>query len=168
MYRRGIVGVFKPTDTFKKGIENGENGYLRRTLGNLIFTDRSFNKNIFDDALKYVKEQIGNDIYEEYNNNGLISDGKSSFTEDDFGEAVAKLKNNFCKERIEDVKKISKMVYGNKSDEVYNQSNEESKKKQVVVRNKEEKITPIYWAILAVGAVVTIAVIITVIKVMKE
>lgn len=163
------MGFFKPTDTFKKGIENRENEYLRRTLGNLIFTDRSFNKNIFDDALTYVKEEIGNDIYEEYNNKGLISDRKSSFTEDDFEEAVAELSSNFSKERIEDVKKISKMVYGNKKGEEYNQSNDECKKKKIVIgKSKEEKITPIYWAILAVGAVVTIAVIITVIKVMKE
>ena len=42
----------------------------------------------------------------------MITDQKSSpYTQDDFIEAVAKLKNNFCDERIEDVKKIGKMLY---------------------------------------------------------
>lgn len=163
------MGSFEATDDFKKCIENREYEDIRWTLSALIFTDRSFSKKTFDNALEYVEDQIGNDIYEEYNNKGLISDGKSSFTEDDFEEAVAELSSNFSKERIEDVKKISKMVYGNKNGEEYNQSNDEGKKKQIVIgKSKEEKITPIYWAILAVGAVVTIAVIITVIKVMKE
>lgn len=39
-----------------------------------------------------------------------INSGK--VTEDDFGEAVYNLKVNFCEERIKDVKKLAKVLYG--------------------------------------------------------
>ena len=63
------------------------------------------------------REYNDNSIYQEYNGKGLISDiKKQKFTDDDFEEAVAELGGNFCKERIDDVKKLSKIVYGNKQE----------------------------------------------------
>lgn len=111
-----VESSFEPTEYFKKRIENRDYGAVRRTLAHLIFTDRNFSKKTFDGALAYVnREYNDNSIYQEYNGKGLISDiKKQKFTDDDFEEAVAELGGNFCKERIDDVKKLSKIVYGNK------------------------------------------------------
>lgn len=111
-----VKSSYEPTEYFKQLIENREYGNVRRTLAHLIYTDRNFSKKTFDSALAYVnREYNDNSIYQEYNGKGLISDiKKQKFTDDDFEEAVAELGGNFCKERIDDVKKLSKIVYDNK------------------------------------------------------
>lgn len=83
---------------------------LRESLGNLIYVDRSLKT--FDKALKDVQSKIN--IMEDYNNKPLISEQKKleDMTDSDFSAAIYWLKENFCKERINDVKKIGKYLYG--------------------------------------------------------
>ena len=58
------------------------------------------------------------EVYQEYDKKQLVSDEKSEYTAEDFSEAVFLLKENFCKERINDVKKIGKALYGNNKNTV--------------------------------------------------
>lgn len=102
--------MFKPTNSLKKEIENKNYKAIRIRITNLCFVKR---KGIptFKSALDYCYKELGNDLYESYDNKKLISDEDKNFTEDDFALAVAELKYNFCKERIDDVYKLSMIVY---------------------------------------------------------
>jgi len=70
-------------------------------------------------------EKRGICIKEEKLKGDLISERKESFLEEDFEEAVFELKENFCDERIADVKKIGRALYGasKKSAPVASQNN---------------------------------------------
>ena len=87
---------------------------LRNVIGSLCYTSMDFSSGEFDAAIKYV-ESKGIKLKESYNGKPeLILNKKklSECTEDDFGDAVFELKENFCTERINEVKKIGKYVYG--------------------------------------------------------
>lgn len=101
---------------------------LREALGNICYTCRDFSDGEFDEVLKYVLRS-GINIMDDHLDGELVSDGKSSFVKSDFTKAVFMLKENFCKERIEDVKKIGKAVYGNSSHSI---SSNVSKQKLII------------------------------------
>ena len=84
-------------ETIEKAIKSRNIQLLRESLGNICYIDANFSTGELKD-----KKLEGE----------LITNQKTSpYTQDDFIEAVSKLKNNFCDERIEDVKKIGKMLY---------------------------------------------------------
>ena len=85
---------------------------LREALGNLCYTSRDFSSGEFDKELENAEKRVP-EVYQEYDKKQLVSDEKSEYTAEDFSEAVFLLKENFCKERINDVKKIGKALYGN-------------------------------------------------------
>lgn len=96
------------------GIANRDVKALREAVGSICYTCRNFSDGEFDAAVRYVESKgikIKDDVL---NGNPVISGQKSDFTDDDFAEAVFELKENFCDERIEDVKKIGRKLYGNK------------------------------------------------------
>lgn len=86
---------------------------LREALGNTIYGCRDFSDGEFDDAVKYV-ESKGIKIKDDELQGELVASGKQSYTDDDFAVAIARLKRNFCDERIADVKKIGKALYSSK------------------------------------------------------
>ena len=101
-------------ETIEKAIKDRNIQLLRESLGNICYVDANFSIGEFDSTIGYIKNSgISDEELKDKKLEGeLITDQKSSpYTQDDFIEAVAKLKNNFCDERIEDVKKIGKMLY---------------------------------------------------------
>jgi hypothetical protein len=100
--------------TVIEGVKSKNLSKIREALGTICYTSRDFRSGAFDAHLKYVLDS-GIDIFEEYNGEPLISEKKKleDMNDDDFSEAVFELKENFCKERINDVKKIGKYLYGN-------------------------------------------------------
>ena len=101
-------------ESIVSGVEKNDVRSLRESIGTLCYTSRDFSSGEFDDAIKYV-ENKGIKLREPYNGKPeLILNKKdlSECTEDDFGDAVFELKENFCTERINEVKKIGKYVYG--------------------------------------------------------
>lgn len=96
-------------DIIENAIKEKNIGSLRRSLGNIIMADRNFSDNTFYDTLEYVNSKIN--IMEPNLNGELVSAGKSTYTDNDFNNAVFELTENFCKERIEDVKKIGRYLY---------------------------------------------------------
>ena len=101
-------------ETIEKAIKDRNIQLLREALGNICYVDANFSIGEFDSTIGYIKNSgISDEELKDKKLEGeLITDQKSSpYTQDDFIEAVAKLKNNFCDERIEDVKKIGKMLY---------------------------------------------------------
>lgn len=101
-------------DFLDADIEKNDVGTLRERIGNICYTSRDFSSGDFDAAIKYV-ESKGIKLGEPYNGNPeLILNKKklSECTEDDFRDAVFELKENFCTERINEVKKIGKYMFG--------------------------------------------------------
>ena len=100
-----------------KEIENGiakrNISALREAIGNICFTSKDFSSGEFDEAINYVKSK-GIDILDYELIGDLVSKGKDTYSKDDFADAVFMLQENFCKERIADVKKIGRAVYGQK------------------------------------------------------
>lgn len=100
-------------DYLDKRIKNGEFLKLRQALGNIIYACRDFSDGEFDDAVKYV-ESKGIKIKDDELQGELVTAEKQTYTDDDFAVAIARLKRNFCDERIADVKKIGKALYPSK------------------------------------------------------
>ena len=98
-------------------INNNDLGRLRNALGAICYTCRDFSDGNFDKAVHYVEVTRGVKIKEKFNPEPVLiskTKSKDEFEKGDFGRAVSRLRNNFCDERIEDVKFIGKFMYGNK------------------------------------------------------
>ncbi|SDB55437.1 hypothetical protein SAMN02910317_02874 [Ruminococcaceae bacterium FB2012] len=97
-------------EAIESGIAEKDKEKLKEAMGNICYTDRSFSTNEFEEQLKHIKES-GVDIIDDALDGELVSSGKAEFTDDDFANAVFELKYNFCRERIEDVKRIGRALY---------------------------------------------------------
>ena len=97
-------------EAVENGIANKDIDGLKETLGTMCYCDRDFSRNMLEDNIKYV-ESKGIKILEDELSGELVSDKKSNYDDKDFARAVFELKKNFCRERIEDVRKISKALY---------------------------------------------------------
>lgn len=111
------MGNYKPNELVEKYIQDGEIENLREAIGTIIYNDRAFKTTRFEDAVKYIMNIPElSQFMEDFNSNPPLkshSIGKDQkITEKDFGDAVFDLKQNFCTERIEDVKKLGKHLYG--------------------------------------------------------
>lgn len=105
---------FIPNKLVQECIANNDIRGLKGAFVAIIFSDRNFSSSDFDNTLNYIRKETNLKILESFDNGELLSKKISSgnITEDDFGEAVYNLKVNFCKERIDDVKKLGKTLYG--------------------------------------------------------
>lgn len=104
-------------ETIEKGIANKDTYLLKEAMGGLCYTCRDFSDGEFDEVLKYI-EGKGVKIKEKFNGDPpLISKNKrpEDFINEDFTNAVFEMKKNFCNERISDVKKIGRVLYGSKT-----------------------------------------------------
>lgn len=97
-------------DAIEKAILEKDVNRLREAMGDICYTNRSFSDGEFDQVLGYIGSK-GIDIFDLQLNGKLISEDKSEYSDDDFARAVFELKKNFCLERINDVKKIGKILY---------------------------------------------------------
>ena len=99
----------------------------------------------------------------------LISEGKTTYSEDDFADAVFLLKENFCKERIADVKKIGRAVYGKKKPSSLprytpgNRPNPSSHRKT----SSRQPQSDLNWLPVAIGTIAVIGIIILIINLLK-
>lgn len=101
-------------ELIEDAIENNDISLIQDAIGTICYTDRSFEDGRFLAAIHYVVDKKKIDIMQEFDGNKLISKTKTEYTDKDFGEAVFYLKENFSKERIQDVMTIGKKLYGNK------------------------------------------------------
>lgn len=98
-------------DAIESGIEKNDIKALRRALGNICYTNRNFSNGEFDEVVCYVESKGIKLKDDALVGDPTISSQKSAFTDEDFAMAVLELKENFCDERIQDVKTIGKKLY---------------------------------------------------------
>lgn len=109
----------------EKAIKENDIKGLREIIGSICYTCRDFSDGEFDESIQYIKSQ-GIDIFDSLDDKPLISAQKEEYIDDDFTRAVYELKRNFCDERIEDLKKIGKSLYGSVSSAELNSNKEEN------------------------------------------
>lgn len=98
-------------DVIESGIEKNDVKALRTAIGNICYIDRDFSKGEFDEVVRYVESKGIKLKDDALVGDPTISSQKSAFTDEDFAMAVLELKENFCDERIQDVKTIGKKLY---------------------------------------------------------
>lgn len=98
-------------EAIEQGIARRDIRALREAIGTICYLDRDFSRGEFDEAVQYVESKGIQLKDSRLIGDPPVSSQKRSFTKDDFGAAVFELKENFCDERIEDVKKIGKALY---------------------------------------------------------
>lgn len=102
-------------EAIEDGIEKKDIKALREAIGSIIYTSRNFSSGEFDEAVKYVESKGIKLKDDALIGKPTISSQKNQFTEEDFVRAIFELKKNFCDERIQDVKHISKTLYSSKA-----------------------------------------------------
>lgn len=105
---------YKPNDKISKCIQDKDIGALREYIGTIIYSDRAFLHGEFEAAVKYLTEDCFlTELFEPFNGDPPLKSKRSNcaFQQSDFTEAVYDLKDNFCRERIEDVKIIGRFLY---------------------------------------------------------
>lgn len=98
-------------EAIEQGIARKDIRALREAIGTICYLNRDFSSGEFDEAVRYVESKGIRLKDDRLIGDPPVSSQKSLFTDDDFGTAVFELKENFCDERIEDVKKIGKALY---------------------------------------------------------
>lgn len=152
---------------------------LHEAVGNICYTCKDFSNGEFDDAVNYFNIKVPNFIDKHLVGN-LISSEKTNYSEDDFADAIFMLKKNFCKERIADVKKIGRAVYGQKKPvsppspprpqtppvpryTPGNRPNPQSHRKT----SSRQSQSDLNWLPVAIGAIAVIGIIILIINLLK-
>ena len=102
-------------EAIENGIKTGDVEALREAVGSICYTCRSFSNGEFDEVVEYVISS-GVQLFDVELVGELVSTDKESFTDEDFAKAVFELKQNFTKERIEDVKSIGRALYKDEAD----------------------------------------------------
>lgn len=105
-------------EAIEQGILEKDVAALKEAIGNICYTCRDFSDGEFDRIVRYVESNGITLMDDGIEGNPTISSQKGYFTDDDFSRAVFELKRNFCKERIDDVKKIGKTLYKDVAKEV--------------------------------------------------
>lgn len=158
-------------DAIEKGIANNDVKALREAVGSICYTCRDFSDGEFDNVIKYIESKGIKIKDDNLVGNPTISSQKDSFTDEDFAKAVFELKKNFCDERIDDVKKIGRKLYGvlqkNKNSQSKNNmkpSNNAGESKYPKVESHQQKSIIIPVAIGMVAVIVIIIIIVILIR----
>lgn len=111
---------FRLTDKVDQGIREHNMEDIRLALTSTCQFDRSFTREAFKDGLDYVLKVKGvskDELYEGFDPEmgplfgGRVDGRDETLTEEDFSYAVGYLTENFCPERIEDVKKLGRYLF---------------------------------------------------------
>ena len=117
---------------------------LKSAISTLINYDRNFSRGYVESNLEYIKRN-GINIFEEFNHQKLISNKSSNqYTEKDFSDAIFYLEKNFCNERLEDVKKIGKVLYKEKTSKPIVKTEQQFTKEKVTSDNSKQKNVKVY------------------------
>lgn len=151
------MNIMEHYESIEKGIAECDVKKLRTAIASISYTCRDFSDGEFDKVVKYVESKGIKLKDDQLVGNPTISSQKNVYTEDDFTRAVYELKKNFCDERIEDVKKIGKSLYGNRKEKVVKQApdiQEKSNRIYPKVQDHQNEKNKIMFAVLVVIIIV--------------
>ena len=100
----------------EKAIDSKDLNCVRNLLGTMVYSCRDFSDGEFDRAVIHAeKELLIRGIHLKEGLKGTIltlGKEKGLLSDDDFSDSVFELKENFCDERIDEVKRIGRLLYG--------------------------------------------------------
>lgn len=137
-------------DAIENGIEKNDINALREAVGSICYTSRDFSSGEFDEIVRYVEAKGIKLKDDALIGSPLISSTKSSFSDEDFARAVFELKQNFCDERIGDVKKIGKALYASDKQEPGKRPNAQS--------HQQESRLPMIAGLVAVVIIIAVVI----------
>ena len=133
---------FEVNEYLREHLEKKEVKKVASDLSVMVYTDRTLSDGRLMEMLKYIKTSYP-DVYEqlikkcdESQFKRLSMDGQllnKDINEYTFADAVFALENNFCKERIEDIRVLGKYLYSKK------ESAETKKEDTVAVAKTSER-----------------------------
>lgn len=154
---------YQPNKEMQDQIDKGSVSGIKTCLIGIIFSDRTLSNNKFEEAIAYIKKEDNIRLMENYDGGALVKHIKeySQSNTEDFKEAVFLLKNNFCEERIEELKNIANVVYP--SEKIIKNETEKNYDYKISTQNKnheksDEKKMKITILILGI-AIATIAIV---------
>ncbi|AWW27728.1 MULTISPECIES: hypothetical protein [unclassified Acetobacterium] len=133
---------FEVNEYLREHLEKKEVKKVASDLSVMVYTDRTLSDGRLMEMLKYIKTSYS-DVYEqliekcdESQYKRLSQNGQlicKEINEDTFADAVFALENNFCSERIEDIRVLGKHLYSQ------NESAENKKEVTVPVAKSSER-----------------------------
>ena len=134
-------------ETIEKYIKENNVKALRICITKICYIDRDFSNGEFDRVVRYVESKGIKLKDDSLVGDPPISSQKSEFTDEDFAMAVFELEENFCDERIRDVKTIGKKLYPRKSNKANNtaKSTETNSNTSKTTETKKKGIVKTVW-----------------------
>ena len=110
-------------------LKNKDKKNLIRDISNICYTVSCLNGNL-EKALLYIKDN-GVDLYQDFDEKYpfVYKEGKNIYANEDLGEAIFYLEENFCQERLDDIKKLRECLR-----EMHKKEDEERKQKENIVK----------------------------------
>lgn len=133
--------MFKPSEEFKKDIEEKNITHIRAELVTIAHEDRGFYTTQFDDALAYVETAHIEGLFVPFN--GETFKPKEEWNRNYWTYLVSSLMDNFCKERINHLKEVGRYVYPDHHKNEDNHSSTQKTEAPQKERVKGKKQSPI-------------------------
>ncbi|MGV3025094.1 hypothetical protein ACED96_05135 [Clostridium thermobutyricum] len=150
-----------------KGVNDRNLNYIKTALYGIVISDRRLEDGILEKNIEYIEEH-GIKIKEELDKNKplLSVEKKGEYTREDFRYAAIYLSENFCDERINDVRKIGQAVYKKQVRNINPVTEKQTNNCQVQgitpvkkQMNPKVKKKRIIWGIAAAAAVIVAGII---------
>lgn len=107
--------MFKPNDYLKKALDNKNVVRIRSAFTVIAHEDPSFSTGKFNETLEYVKKENIHGVFSPFD--GKEFQPKENWNEEYWALIVSTLVDNFCMERINHLKEVSKVLYPQKVNE---------------------------------------------------
>ena len=120
--------MFKPSDEFRKDVEEKNILHIRDELTTIAHEDRGFYTTKFDDALAYAKKANIDGLFDIYDNEPFKP--KEEWNREYWAYVAASLMDNFCEERINHLKEVGRFVYPRPAKRVSEDSEQPHRKEE--------------------------------------
>lgn len=168
---------YQPNSFLRQAIQNHHLGNIRSALVGIIQSDPLYETKDLDAAINYLHDDEGIDIVEDRISDPQlpINQNRSEWTSDYFATALVYLRNDFTKERLEHVKEVSIATHEDMKapPKLGNTQNKQSTQEQKLRVNHDSGNAPHptrgrQVAMLVTGAVILLAAVVLVIKILKR
>lgn len=139
------------SETLRNAVNDKDITAIRSCFYTIILSDPGFKSKRFEEALNFVKASNVDGVMD-------LHDGEELFPEEEWNEAyfdllASKMQDNFSEERIAQLKKVAKKIYGTANNEDIENKKNSSKDKG---KARDQSSIEDYTWIGIVGAVIAI------------
>ena len=144
--------MFKPSEEFRKDVEEKNVINIRVDLNTVILADRGFYTTEFDEMLTYAETSHIEGLYDVFDGEEFKS--KEEWNQEYWRYLVASLGDNFCKERINHLKEVGRYVYPKQQKTTNNTSSANRFQKKEENNEEKKQSSIIVVGVAAVAALI--------------